>query len=938
MKREAKTDIGLTDNMIAAASRASALASLEFAPDDRGLPYCRDIAEALRRIIRVRGVAPRALLQTWLRETLQTLGCDPAAVSERVDFVLEEMTRAGDVVPLTSGGVEALAARQTRLVVVSSSMAALLGVEPEEHDEDAHGDRDPNACVRLVPLRTRALTLTDELGLPSFRGALSKMGLALSSLTTLSDYQRLLEHEIIRRSESADSDAVEICGTLRGDGTFAVGYRKITGSRQPCLLRALGDGELHALPLPDGDAMGWLALASQGFRGDQFQWRHRGVPPPRQLLSALALCGRLTGELSWRLIDGASDQLSAWLGAEPAEEGDLVDVVEPDHRQQEVIEAASHARLVVEAGPGSGKTWVACQRVAHLIATGVPPSRIVMISFTRTAISELRSRIGSFLPDPAAVSELALWTLDSLAWRLRTGFGGSEDGIPAAGYEAGIEDAVAMFTADPAALVGFIRRIEHLVLDEAQDFVGIRRRLVLQLLSAMAAGSGVTIFTDSAQAIYGWEEPGDETSSVSQALLELKGFHEISLDEDHRTRTPRLKFLFAAARRLLLREEDLSPEEQYLQVRELIERNADGVLPAIREQDFSSPSTLVLFRSRGALMSAATDLWSVGADFGLRMSGRRAALQPWLARLLSGAEGQELSKAEHDLIWNEIWPQPLGIDQERAWQALTRITGAGKVVDLGRLRIRIAASVPPLELALPEYGGRGAVLSTIHGAKGREADHVRLMLPRIPGGLSRTRWDEEARVLFVGATRARRSLWIGSAENRLSNGGNVGRLWHEVNFRTGRNARVEFGADGDVDEVAQVSNRFWSSSDDVAATQSLLWSMTGKRVPVIAELIDGMRHLALRQAEADGPVLGFLSSRVTDHLWRIGEQIHGARTAPPRRIRGLWMVGIRTAVATPEAAASGELLSPYDRSLLWLVPVIAGIAPVFFNARATDAP
>ena len=64
--------------------------------------------------------------------------------------------------------------------------------------------------------------------------------------------------------------------------------------------------------------------------------------------------------------------------------------VEPivwDDCQERVIKAPPGNRVLVHAGPGTGKTAVACARVAHLIdGKEIEPSRIWLISFTRTAV------------------------------------------------------------------------------------------------------------------------------------------------------------------------------------------------------------------------------------------------------------------------------------------------------------------------------------------------------------------------------------------------------------------------------------------------------------------------------------------------------------------------------------------------------------------------
>ena len=48
--------------------------------------------------------------------------------------------------------------------------------------------------------------------------------------------------------------------------------------------------------------------------------------------------------------------------------------------------------LLVIAGAGTGKTNTLAHRVAHLIATGTPPDRILLLAFTRRAAEEMTRR------------------------------------------------------------------------------------------------------------------------------------------------------------------------------------------------------------------------------------------------------------------------------------------------------------------------------------------------------------------------------------------------------------------------------------------------------------------------------------------------------------------------------------------------------------------
>jgi DNA helicase-2/ATP-dependent DNA helicase PcrA len=101
-------------------------------------------------------------------------------------------------------------------------------------------------------------------------------------------------------------------------------------------------------------------------------------------------------------------------------EGELDWLGELNDQQRQAAIAPPDRPLLILAGAGSGKTATLAARVAWLIAQGLAPERILLLTFTRRAARELLRRTRALLERAgiAARGQVVGGTFHSVAWRL----------------------------------------------------------------------------------------------------------------------------------------------------------------------------------------------------------------------------------------------------------------------------------------------------------------------------------------------------------------------------------------------------------------------------------------------------------------------------------------------------------------------------------------
>jgi hypothetical protein len=630
------------------------------------------------------------------------------------------------------------------------------------------------------------------------------------------------------------------------------------------------------------------------------------------------------------------------LGVRVSAVGDGAWIAVPSHldeSQSAVVFCDLSARLLIMAPPGAGKTEVACARVAHAVDSGVNAASVILVSFTRAATAELRDRISSLAHGGAdAVHAVEIRTLDSLAWTLQRHL--TDEDLLTGSYADNIDRCIELLTDPSEELQEFFASVRLLVIDEAQDIVGTRSQLAIKLIEALSVNAGVTVFADPAQAIYGdWaldegRRHGDDPPLHERiAAGEIGTFAEMELSGTHRTSDPTLLAISEDLRKFAL-VRDLTEEEARSGIeRELHDRVGIG---RVRGEDFaplieeSAASQFFLFRTHGEVIQLSSYLSGAGISHRLRFPGLPKPVYPWIGRLFGEWEGRRMRRAEFDSLWTErINGTAFDTgDPQGAWDCVVDITGDDRArIDVLLLREILSRGNPPDEVVRPTVGVGGPVLGTIHGSKGREAEDVVLALT---SSIDESDDAEEARIMYVGATRAKERLRVAETSGRYGYLQSR-RVWAYMKSRCAKGVRLEFGLDGDVDRVSPVERSVMSDADS-RRLQDVFAEPHTQPPQAYWDTDAGSNYRRILRFQDDARPMAAVGKQVENDMWKLGD-IFGGGLLPGDFQRYLYVMDYTTVAVDDDSPHLNRVCDTYARSGFWVAPVVKGFGGICLRWR-----
>ena len=628
-----------------------------------------------------------------------------------------------------------------------------------------------------------------------------------------------------------------------------------------------------------------------------------------------------------------------------------------DARNRERIRCAdAAARLLVDAGPGTGKTELAALRMASLIRARISPGQMLVLSFSRSAVRNLTRRLVRVTAaDDRVLEELrhvSIRTFDSWSFRMLRLLGHPAPRLLARGHDENIEALTALIAgAERDRIRTLTGDRRHLIVDEFQDLPGVRGELVLALLDLLAPpgrpGLGFTVLGDPAQAIYGFAAGSAEQAFPTPAdywnrITDTYGsdLEVLTLSHNYRADRP-LAELSSSLRAVLLSQ--ISNAQKLDIVREAVTSlpsTEEPVGPSWLNSD-GERSRAILTRTNGESLRVLQRLFGRKVEGGatpVRLrAGNHASLPPaWIAALLGRLRSPDLRKSQFGRIydhltrdWDDATCRSLGLPSgESTWSRLARASGAPedatgfRISDL-RSRLDWPDAFPDDQLA----GEDGLVVTTIHQSKGLEFDIVTVLdSPRndpeqdIDGdGPDDPSVLEEAKVHYVAVTRASREL------NRLDGKElyQVPRRWTLPNgrerlyhWRYGR-MKLEMGLRGDLDPFGFVDPDLHGGTDAIKDLQDFLLrnacTLQGHKVMLRKRTTDRIAvwHVHLQEADRPARLIGRTASPLKRDLLGI---LYPRGYALPWKIMNLRIATVGTVSSDAEFA----LEDPYRTSRLWL--------------------
>lgn len=475
-----------------------------------------------------------------------------------------------------------------------------------------------------------------------------------------------------------------------------------------------------------------------------------------------------------------------------------------------IITSSIDSRILVNAGPGTGKTHTVIERLKYIASNmedEVDPESVLILCFSRSAVKVIRERLEEAMAK-GEISYIArnftVSTFDSFATWYIMQVDPNYD-LSGLSYDARIERFIWKYNFDCSILN---ESLSYLIIDEVQDLVGIRAKLVQTLLEKITCG--FLLLGDECQAIYDYRIENPDELNATKLYEWLEEHFGKNLTEYELTRNWRnpgkigesMKPLRSA---MLNHPFEIQRDElnKVFKRYKLDDMDIEDMLQCCN--DGSGETRAILSYSNGDAYRQSQELYTrsdINIAHTVLSGSRRVIYRRELADIFSDYNRPRLSAATFYKKCEEK-----GINRELAkdiWDGIIYVTDKNPDdddIDMSELKQAILREKRVSErLAANEKAE--VTISTIHKAKGKEYDMV------ILNKSGKTDSAESVKVYYVALTRAKKELIVKTKRSyAIDIKTETGRYVELSKGYDSKIKRVELGLDGDIDPIGFVDKK-----------------------------------------------------------------------------------------------------------------------------------
>ena len=426
-----------------------------------------------------------------------------------------------------------------------------------------------------------------------------------------------------------------------------------------------------------------------------------------------------------------------------------------DMDQTKIISDGRSNNILVLAGPGSGKTKVLVHKIASLLLLeDIKPEQFLMLTFSKAASLEFRARTRQLVPEYSGLIKIT--TFHSFCFQLMGQLGDLKKS------ENIIKDCIDAINNEDIDISSIINK-SVLLLDEFQDVNDIEWELI-QTIIRKAENIRVIAVGDDDQNIYGFR------GSSNKNMLEFKETYnatQYSLIKNYRSSSHIIQFNNELLNRIpnRLKTQALEPIDKQLNSKiKLIRYNTSYLEKSLADkviQDNLSGTRAILVRTNKQALMLSTFLNESGQKTKL-ITGLEGFSLNHLFELRTFTEFLKLKKNDAGLIFNNEW-----IEAKNKFKSehnssihfdicLAIIKKFELNYDKQKQLVDWYEYIREIKMEDAINADSNAIIiATMHKAKGKEFDHVYLLLEDYD--FTKT---ESKRVVYVGCSRAKSSLQI----------------------------------------------------------------------------------------------------------------------------------------------------------------------------------